>query len=121
MEMKSLKMTYNMEHAECVEAFFPVLMGIVGLMDGSQDDPVKRAKNIQTFLSQWKVFIKDFVREEPDQYEILRSAEIFAAENPAFSSSFHIIVQVLFTLKVLSNSVVQNWSDKAKESVNIAL
>jgi len=46
MEMKSLKMTYNMEHAECVEAFFPVLMGIVGQMDGSQDDPVKRAKNI---------------------------------------------------------------------------
>ncbi len=29
MEMKSLKMTYNMEHSDCVEAFFPVLMGIV--------------------------------------------------------------------------------------------
>ena len=29
MEMKSLKMTYNMEHADCVEAFFPVLLGII--------------------------------------------------------------------------------------------
>jgi hypothetical protein len=27
MEMKSLKMTYNMGYSECVEAFFPVLLG----------------------------------------------------------------------------------------------
>ena len=46
MEMKSLKMTYNMEHAECVEAFFPVLMGIVAQIEGSPDDTAKRTKNI---------------------------------------------------------------------------
>jgi hypothetical protein len=46
MEMKSLKMTYNMEHAECVEAFFPVLLGIIASMEGSKDDGAKRAKNI---------------------------------------------------------------------------
>ena len=46
MEMKSLKMTYNMEHAECVEAFFPVLMGIIAQMEGSPDDTAKRTKNI---------------------------------------------------------------------------
>ena len=27
MEMKSLKMTYNMGYSECVEAFFPVVFG----------------------------------------------------------------------------------------------
>jgi hypothetical protein len=46
MEMKSLKMTYNMEHAECVEAFFPILMGIVAQMEGSAEDTAKRTKNI---------------------------------------------------------------------------
>jgi hypothetical protein len=46
MEMKSLKMTYNMEHAECVEASFPVLMGIVAQMEGSAEDTAKRTKNI---------------------------------------------------------------------------
>ena len=51
MEMKSLKMTYNMEHAECVEAAFPVLLGIIASMEGSQDDAAKRAKNMQTFLT----------------------------------------------------------------------
>jgi hypothetical protein len=32
------------------------------------------------------------VREEPDQYELLRSAEIYAAENPLFTNQFHIVV-----------------------------
>lgn len=85
-------MTYNMEHAECVEAFFPVIMGIISQIEGSADDTAKRTKNIQTFLTSWKTFLKDFVREEPDQYELLRSAEIYAAENPLFTNLFHIIV-----------------------------
>lgn len=29
MEVKNLKMTYNMEYSDCVEASFPVLMDIV--------------------------------------------------------------------------------------------
>jgi hypothetical protein len=66
MEMKSLKMTYNMGYSECVEAFFPVLLGNIGKMEGSADDTAKRAKNIQVFLTEWKNFIKDFVREDPD-------------------------------------------------------
>lgn len=92
MEMKSLKMTYNMGYSECVEAFFPVLFGHISLMEGSAEDTNKRAKNIQSFVTEWKTFIKDFVREDPDQYTLIRCAEIFAAENGAFTSTFHIII-----------------------------
>jgi hypothetical protein len=35
MEMKSLKMTYNMEYADCVEASFPVILSQVAAMEGS--------------------------------------------------------------------------------------
>jgi hypothetical protein len=46
MEMKSLKMTYNMGYSECVEAFYPVLFDHISKMEGSADDSAKRAKNI---------------------------------------------------------------------------
>ena len=117
MEMKSLKMTYNMGYSECVEAFFPVLLGHISQMEGSTDDTAKRAKNIQTFLTEWKNFIKDFVREDPDQFTLIRCTEIFAAENGAFNSSFHIIVQVFYTLKVLTGGIIQTWNTKAQESL----
>lgn len=117
MEMKSLKMTYNMEYSDCVEASFPVVLSQIAQMEGSSDDAGKRAKNIQTFLSEWKSFIKDFVREDSDQFTLLRCAEIFAAETPSFNSSFHLIVQVLYTLKVLSGDIIQQWSAKAQESL----
>jgi hypothetical protein len=107
MEMKSLKMTYNMGYSECVEAFFPIIFGHISSLEGSADDTAKRAKNIQSFLTEWKAFIKDFVREDPDQFTLIRCAEIFAAENAPFSSTFHIIIQVLFTLKVLSSQIIQ--------------
>lgn len=45
MEIKNLKMTYNMDYSDCVEASFPVLLGIVSNMEGSEE-PGKRAKNI---------------------------------------------------------------------------
>ena len=51
---------------------------------------------------------------------MLRSAEIYAAENPLFTNLFHIVVQVLYTLKILSSSVIKNWSEKAKESLKQA-
>ncbi len=57
------------------------------------------------------------MREDPDQFTLIRSAEIFAAESPAFSSTFHIIVQVLYTLKVLTGPLIQSWNTKAQESL----
>ena len=63
MEVKSLKMTYNMEYSECVEAFYPVLFDNISNIEGVSDDATKRAKAIQSFLTEWKTFLKDFVRE----------------------------------------------------------
>lgn len=65
MEVKNLKMTYNMEYADCIEASFPVFMDIVAQQEGSQD-VVKRTNNVNAFLSQWKPFFKEFVRETAD-------------------------------------------------------
>jgi translation initiation factor eIF-2B subunit epsilon len=62
MEVKNLKMTYNMDYSDCIEASYPVLLDLIGLQEGS-DDNAKRAKNIQTTLTEWKPFFKDFVRE----------------------------------------------------------
>jgi hypothetical protein len=106
MEVKNLKMTYNTEYSDCIEASFPVLMGIVATADGS-DDAAKRAKNIQTTFNEWKVFLKDFVREIGDQFTLVRCTEIYAATNPKFNNTFHIIIQVLYTLKIVQGSVIQ--------------
>lgn len=116
MEVKNLKMTYNMEYSDCVEASFPVLMGIIAQSEGS-DEAAKRAKNIQTILTEWKPFLKDFVREVADQFTLVRQAEIQSSVIPIFNNSFHIIIQVLFTLKVLQASVIQQWSQRAEQSL----
>lgn len=116
MEVKNLKMTYNMEYSDCVEASFPVLMNIIATTEGS-DEASKRAKNIQTVLTEWKPFLKDFVRELADQFTLVRQTEIYASTNPVFTNSFHIIIQVLFTLKVLQGQVIQEWSKKAEQSL----
>lgn len=65
MEVKNLKMTYNMDYTDCVEASFPTLMDIIAQAEGS-DEGAKRAKNIQTILTEWRPFLKEFVREDGD-------------------------------------------------------
>jgi hypothetical protein len=47
-------------------------------MEGSEE-AAKRAKNTQTFLTEWKAFFKDFVRENPEEYTLIRCAEIYCA------------------------------------------
>ena len=53
------------------------------------------------------------MREEADQFTLIRSAEIYCAKNKLFNSSFHIIIQVLYTLKVISGSIIKQWSEAA--------
>lgn len=45
MEVKNLKMTYNMDYADCIEASYPVLLDLIGQMEGAEDN-AKRAKHI---------------------------------------------------------------------------
>lgn len=91
MEIKNLKMTYNMEYSDCVEASFPIIMNIIAQKEGI-DEQGKLAKNIQTVLTEWKSFFLDMVREIPDQFTLIRSCEIFVAHNDKFKSSFHLII-----------------------------
>lgn len=116
MEVKNLKMTYNMDYPDCIEASYPVLLDLVGQMEGAEEN-AKRAKHIQTTFTEWKPFFKDFVREHADQFTLMREAEIYSAHHQLFQNSFHIIVQVLFTQKVLSADVVKEWNSKAEQSV----
>lgn len=85
-------------------------------MEGAEEN-AKRAKHIQTTITEWKPFFKDFVREPADQFTLMREAEIYSAHHQLFQNSFHIIVQVLFTQKVLSADVVKEWNSKAEQSV----
>lgn len=78
MEIKNLKMTFNMDYSDCIEASYPVLLGTINEMEGSDTLPA-RVKNLQGLLTEWKLFLKDLVREEPDQFTLIRSTEIFVA------------------------------------------
>jgi hypothetical protein len=109
MEVKNLKMTYNMEYSDCIESSFPVLLDIISQLEGS-DDAGKRAKNIQGFLTEWKGFFKDFVRETPDQFTLIRATEIYCGSKELFASMFHIITQVFYTLKVVAGPIIKQWS-----------
>ena len=68
-------------------------------------------------MTEYKTFLKDFVREDSDQFTLIRATEIFAATNQAFNNSFHIIVQVLYTLKVLTGKTIQQWRSNAVDSL----
>lgn len=36
MEVKNLKMTYNMDYSDCIEASYPVLLNTINEMEGSE-------------------------------------------------------------------------------------
>ncbi len=51
MEVKSLKMTYNMDNSQCLEAFLAPLFDTI-----QEETPAQRAKMIQKSLTDWKAY-----------------------------------------------------------------
>lgn len=49
MEVKSLKMSYNMDYSDCLEAFIPPLFDTI-----KEENRAERAKLIQKTLTDWK-------------------------------------------------------------------
>ena len=58
------------------------------------------------------------MREETDQFTLIRSTEIYCANNPLFNSSFHIVIQVIYTLKLLQAAVIVQWSQQVQKSLD---
>lgn len=62
MEVKSLKMSYNMDYSDCLEAFIPPLFDTI-----KEENRGERAKLIQKTLTEWKQFLTEFVKGEKEE------------------------------------------------------
>ena len=106
MEMKSLKMSFNMNNAECIEAVLSPLLDTV-----REENAVQRAKVVQKLMTEWKVLLNEFVKGEPEereeiQFSLIRAIEIYCATHALFQRSFHVLMQVFFSLDLLSNTLI---------------
>ena len=81
MEVKSLKMSYNMEYSDCIEGFIPPIFNLIDQSEDSNDKRARQMRIVKT-LTDWKELINDFVRgEKEDQFTLIRAIEIYCGGN----------------------------------------
>ena len=79
MEIKSLKMSYNVTYSDCVDGIIPPILEQCMMRHTEQMNPNEFVKIIQHTLSEWKEFIREFVFEEADEFALIRATEIFCS------------------------------------------
>ena len=106
MEVKSLKMSYNMEYSDCIEGFIPPIFNLIDQSEDSNDKRARQMRIVKT-LTDWKDLINDFVRgEKEDQFTLIRAIEIYCGGNQKFNGDFHIAIQILFKLEILEGTTI---------------
>ena len=118
MEIKSLKLTFNVQNELVVETVFNIIMKTI------QDQPkasalttAQLAVKIQKTLKSYEDLIKDFMGSQEDERVLVEEAELLCAKEEIFGSTFHVILQCMFKLELIKDSVIIEWGKEAKESI----
>jgi hypothetical protein len=113
MELKSCKLTYNIQNPVILECIFEM---IISTLDKTLVSKELLAE-IQRIISLYSFAFVEFCLSEEDQEHFIKVVEIFCAENSAFLPHFHCIIQILYKEDVITDKNVLKWAQKAKESI----
>lgn len=108
MEIRSLKLTFNMASDYVVQAVYERVMKQINLAEAK--DTASLAKAVQQTLKDYSGLIQEFTNEGDDKC-LLEEAEIFCSKNEAFKDQFHIILQSMYKLEILKDSSIIHWGE----------
>lgn len=117
MEARSLKLTFNVQNEFVTETLFKVISKVLFL--DKQDDltAVQLATKISKTLNDYKGLIKDFMSSKNEQEVLLEETEIFCSKNEGFRNQFHVMLQCMYKVDLVSDVVIVRWGNRAEESV----
>eukprot|EP00347_Sterkiella_histriomuscorum_P009530 403340855 len=116
-EVKSLRMSYNKDQSDCIEAFIPPLLDKI-----TEENLQKRSKQLQDLFTNWKDLLVEFMRADADektfiQFSLIRAIEIYCATHELFNNTFHIIMQIIFQHKFIEGGIFIKWNQQAQKSI----
>jgi len=106
MEIKSLKLTFNVQNAYVTETVFNIVMKSIQC-DGLNAQQL--AGKIQKVLKDYCELLADFTSSNEDKRVLIEEAELFCAKNTEFLSHFHITLQCMYKLELVLDTQILEW------------
>ncbi|CAI2362614.1 unnamed protein product [Moneuplotes crassus] len=106
-EVNSIKFSKHKSNSECVNAIFVGLINI--LMESGEEDIKKMIGTIHTNIANYAELIQNYLITENDQATLMESIEKCCIDHPSLNSGFHLLLQMCWKGKLLSDEQIIKW------------
>lgn len=122
MEIKSLRLTNNINSTDVVNKTFNMVMDSVLLkqIESTQGKASQVAKAIQGTLDTYIPIFEEFVNGDSEQATLINEIEKLCASKDSLKAMFHIFMQCLFKQEILGKQAVKKWGERTEQTIKMA-
>ncbi|CAN7103967.1 unnamed protein product [Brassica rapa subsp. narinosa] len=111
LEINSLRLSYNMESADCAGAIFYSMMKLA--VDTPHSSASELYKNASSIITKWKGLLGFYVKQTDEQIEVIMKFEEMCQETakelgPLFAQILH----VLYEKDVVQEDAIMRWAEE---------
>ncbi|CAH8357971.1 unnamed protein product [Eruca vesicaria subsp. sativa] len=111
LEINSLRLSYNMESADCAGAIFYAMMKLA--VDTPHSSLRELSENASSIIAKWKGLLGNYVKHTDEQIEVIMKFEEMCQETAReLSPLFAQILQVLYDKEVVQEDAILRWAEE---------
>ncbi|ONK58270.1 uncharacterized protein A4U43_C09F10410 [Asparagus officinalis] len=110
-EINSLRLSYNMSHADCAGALFYSIMK--SAYDSPHSSQRELLSNTAKEIDKWKNLLKNYLRSKDEEIEVIMKLEEMCLESALdFSPLFTTILNRLYEKDIISEDAILTWAEE---------
>lgn len=110
-EINSLRLSYNMSHADCAGALFYSIMR--SALQAPWSSPRELLENAVKDIVKWKNLLRNYLRSMDEEIEVILKFEEMCLESAKdFSPLFTTILNCLYDKEIVSEDAILSWANE---------
>ncbi|KAH7669778.1 translation initiation factor eIF-2B subunit epsilon protein [Dioscorea alata] len=111
LEISSLRLSYNMSHADCAGALFYAIMKSAS--DISYSNNTELSANTKMEINKWKNLLKNYIKSQDEEIEVIMKFEEICLETiREFRPLFTDILHHLYEEDIITEDAILSWENE---------
>ncbi|KAK3418471.1 hypothetical protein EUGRSUZ_H04421 [Eucalyptus grandis] len=115
LEVNSLRLSYNMQAADCAGAIFHSMMKLA--LDATHSSQNELLRNVHETVNTWQKLLKSYLPGKDEEIEvILKFEEICLESVRELSPLFTQILHLLYEKDIITEEAIEDWESEKKDA-----
>ncbi|XP_030466992.1 uncharacterized protein LOC115685973 isoform X1 [Syzygium oleosum] len=115
LEVNSLRLSYNMQSADCAGAIFHSMMKLA--LDTTHSSRNELLHNVHNMVNTWQKLLKSYLAGKDEEIEVILKFEEICLESASeLSPLFTQILHLLYDKDIITEEAIEDWESEKKDA-----